>query len=53
MSRGQVTFSIMSMFRNLSATINFKNPKMELAVSRIDLNGDMRIKAPGLRFAAR
>jgi hypothetical protein len=43
----------MSILLNLSATTNFKTPKIVLAVSLIDLNGDIKIIPPGFLFAAK
>jgi len=41
------------MLLNLSFTKNLKIPRIELAVSWIDLNGDISINAPGFLFAAK
>lgn len=41
------------MFLKRSAMMYFKNPTMELAVSLMDLKGEIKINAPGFLFAAR
>jgi len=41
------------MLLNLSFTINLNIPKMELAVSCIDLKGEISIRAPGVLLAAK
>ena len=51
---GHLTLSIESMLRNLSLITYYKRgPAYSLTISLIDLNGDIRSKAQGLRVAAK